>query len=149
MAQDRITLRSPAAIPRRPAAATTIQRSPVAVPPSPAQVLQRRLGIQGTQALIARMAPVAEVATGAASPVLPLPAERSPLISVPGPAQAQKSGVVPQKVGPQKEAPEKASAKVPGSKVSAKGPSSAAESPAATSKPAATGKPPAGPSAKQ
>lgn len=55
MAQDRITLRSPAAIPRRPPAATTIQRSPVAVAPSPAQVLQQRLGNHGAQLFAAQV----------------------------------------------------------------------------------------------
>lgn len=60
MASDRTTLRTTAAIPRRPPTATTIQRSAVAVASSPAQVLQQRLGNQGTQALLARAALVTE-----------------------------------------------------------------------------------------
>ncbi|MEA2894737.1 MAG: hypothetical protein QOJ84_352 [Bradyrhizobium sp.] len=55
MAQDRTELRKPAAIVRRPAVAATVNRSAaVAASLSPAQALQRRLGNQGTQALISR-----------------------------------------------------------------------------------------------
>lgn len=53
MAQDRTGLRKPAAVERRPAAAATVQRSAAAAM-SPAQALQRRLGNQGTHALISR-----------------------------------------------------------------------------------------------
>lgn len=54
MAQDRTGLRKPAAVERRPAAAATVQRSAAAAV-SPAQALQRRLGNQGTHALISRL----------------------------------------------------------------------------------------------
>ena len=51
MAQERTGLRKPAAVERRPAAAATVQRSAAAAV-SPAQALQRRLGNQGTHALV-------------------------------------------------------------------------------------------------
>jgi hypothetical protein len=55
MAQDRTELHKSAAIVRRPAAAVTVHRSAMAAASvSPAQALQRRLGNQGTQALISR-----------------------------------------------------------------------------------------------
>jgi Domain of unknown function (DUF4157)/Secreted Novel AID/APOBEC-like Deaminase 4 len=55
MAQDRTELRKPAAMVRRPAVAATVHRSATAAASlSPAQALQRRLGNQGTQALISR-----------------------------------------------------------------------------------------------
>jgi uncharacterized protein DUF4157/DNA/RNA non-specific endonuclease len=65
MAQDRTELRKPAAVVRRPAVAATVHRSATAAASvSPAQALQRRLGNQGTQALISRsIAGPAQVST--------------------------------------------------------------------------------------
>ena len=69
MAQDRTGLRKPAVIERRPAAATTVQRSAAAAV-SPAQALQRRLGNQGTHALISRsIAAPAQVSVAAPASV--------------------------------------------------------------------------------
>jgi hypothetical protein len=69
MARDRTELRKPTAVVRRTAVAATILRSAsVAALVSPVQALQRRLGNQGTQALISRsIAGPAQVST--ASPV--------------------------------------------------------------------------------
>lgn len=55
MASDRTTLRTTAAIQRRPPAVTTTQRSAVAVGPSPAQVLAKRLGNHGAQLFAAQV----------------------------------------------------------------------------------------------
>ena len=69
MAQDRTGLRKPAVVERRPAAATTVQRSAAAAV-SPAQALQRRLGNQGTHALISRsIAAPAQVSVAAPASV--------------------------------------------------------------------------------
>ena len=69
MAQDRTGLRKPAAVERRPAAAATVQRSAAAAV-SPAQALQRRLGNQGTHALISRsIAAPAQVSVAAPASV--------------------------------------------------------------------------------
>lgn len=131
MAQERTTLRSPAAIQRRPPAATTIQRSPAAVAPSTAQVLQQRLGNQGTQALLARMSPAVQAATGTAPPKSSVATEKlSPLV----PAQVPKSGAIQEKEAP---APSASKVSAPGSKATPESPSSAPGSFPSTSKPAA------------
>ena len=54
MPPARTTQPAKAALERRPAAPTTIQRSAVAAAPSPARALQQRLGNRATQNLISR-----------------------------------------------------------------------------------------------
>lgn len=130
MAQDRTTLRTKAAIERRPPAAT--QRSAVAATPSPASVLQQRLGNQGTQAFIATMSPAVHATTGTAPPKSSVVAQSlSPLI----PPQAPTSGVIPIP-GKDAVAPTPAKVSAPGSKAPAEGASSATASAPPTSKPA-------------
>ncbi len=69
MAHERSDLRKPPIVGRRPAFANTVGRSAASGPAiSPAQALQRRLGNQGTQALLART-PAAAPAISIASPV--------------------------------------------------------------------------------
>jgi hypothetical protein len=65
MASDRPVLRTSAAVQRRPAVASVVQRSAATVARSPARALQERLGNHATQALIARSiaAPARESAT--------------------------------------------------------------------------------------
>ncbi len=71
MALDHTTLRTKAAIARRPAVAATAQRSAAATARTPARALQERLGNQATQALVARsIAAQAKEGTGQA-PKLP------------------------------------------------------------------------------
>lgn len=140
MALDRTTLRATPAIPLRPAAAIKTQRSAAAVAPSPAQVLQQRLGNQATQALLARMLPAAQAATGTAQRESPVAAEqRSPLI----PVQVPKSGA-----SPEKEAPALSASKVtaPSSKAPQQSPSSAPEK--ATTAPGGAKAPTGGPGGK-
>jgi hypothetical protein len=54
MASDRTTLRTSAAIERRPPVASRVQRSTAESPRSPAQTLQARLGNRATQILVSR-----------------------------------------------------------------------------------------------
>ena len=54
MASDRTTLRTSAAVERRPPAASRVQRSSAEIQQSPAQTLQSRLGNRATQVLISR-----------------------------------------------------------------------------------------------
>lgn len=125
MALDRKTLRATAASQRRPAVPTNVQRRAAENPRSPAQALQQRLGNHRTQALVARMSPAAQAATGATLPKSSVAAEHpSPLI----PAQAPKSGVIPEK---EARAPSASKVSPPQS------PSSAPGSAPSTGKPAA------------
>lgn len=122
MALDRSALRATSAIERRPPLPTTVQRSTAATAQSPARALQQRLGNQGAQALVARMFPAVQAATGTAQRL-------SPLIPTPVP----RSGVLSEKEGPAASA-SKVSA--PSSKATPQSHSSAAVTQPSTTKPA-------------
>src|SRR5262245_7430982 len=130
MALERTTLQAKAAIERRPAAATT-QRRAVAAAPSPARVLQQRLGNQGIQALLSRRLPAAQPTTGTAPSMASIAVER-PSASVP--AQVPKSDVTSEK---ETSSPSASKVFTPSSKAPPSSPSSAPGSPPSTGKPAA------------
>jgi hypothetical protein len=135
MASDRKTPRTTtAAIQRRPPAAATVQRSTVAVAPSPAQTLQQRLGNQGTRALVASMSHAVQTATSTAAP--PKSSVVAQNLSPLTPPQLATSSLIPV---PGKEAVTPPAAKVsaPSAKATPQSAPSPGASPPSTSKPAA------------
>jgi hypothetical protein len=125
MVNDRTPLRASAASPRRPAVSPSVQRSAAETPRSPAQVLQQRLGNNGTQVLLARMAAPVQAGTGNAQSKSSVAAEQLP------PAQVPILGVIAEKEAP---APSSSKVSAPSSKTAPQSPSGAPGSPASTSK---------------